>query len=326
MSQTEDLLGLVNEFPQAFADPEHLPPLSRAQRVLSLADVNATAAAKTQQLLQLIAEFPQAFADPEAPSISQSEKLSPLPAHSPATSELAESVTAQSPSGVVDSPIHGLPADYDYALRRRVPTLNWGQIDFNLVYGESDLREIWVTVGKSGTEVQSLCEAIARLVNLLLANHVAVPKIVREIRGIRGADSEGLGPQRILGLADLMGKVLQEAPERTPSQLKLSGERELTSQPWDDPQQAVPNLHESEPSEEANSPGLAPDLSMNSNAIDSYNAALSLTPEALTTDIWLEIGSNSSTASLCPECGSELQQINGCSGGACSVCGYSSCS
>ncbi|MEM9136316.1 MAG: hypothetical protein AAGB01_03045, partial [Cyanobacteria bacterium P01_F01_bin.42] len=41
---------------------------------------------------------------------------------------------------------------------------------------------------------------------------------------------------------------------------------------------------------------------------------------------WLTFSDTSAIASLCPECDAELQQINGCSGGACLVCGYSSCS
>jgi hypothetical protein len=294
MAHTEDLLRLVSEFPRAFADPEENKHLqSELERIPQTQNQDSITDTKTQQLLQLITEFPVAFADPEAPDDSQSESLMPLDSVSPATSESSVEPVAASHTAV-----EGVPAGYTYALRRRVQTLTWGQVDFHLVYGGNGLEEIWLTVGKSGTEVQSLGEATCRLINLLLLNGVPIPKIVREIRGIRGADSEGLGPNRILGLADLIGKVLQEAPEQYGTAQAFHLERRIT-----DSSASIPQ-------------------------VESVSAPTPQPVEAMHELPMLSQISSAATAgsALCPECGAELQQINGCKGGACVVCGYSSCS
>lgn len=278
MAQTEDLIRLTAEFPDAFANPEAPRPPVQAS--------TAHPQESTQQLLGLIQEFPQAFANPEAPP----EPQAAAPAEPEATA---------TPAALPQAPNLSVPAGYISALRRQVQTMGWGAIDFTLTYGEQGLRELWITAGKSGTEVQSLCEAIARLINLLLAHRVPIPAIVREIRGIRGADSEGLGPHRFLGLADLIGKVLQEAPPAWgPSEV-----RETVS---------VPEAAEPEP--EPSAPETA-DINevMTSNLIPGWTAD----------DLGL---AGDHRASLCPDCGAELQQANGCKGGSCLVCGYSSCS
>ncbi len=278
MAHTEDLLDLVNKFPQAFADPEASEVLqSSASRANQDLDSSSD---RTQQLLALVNEFPQAFADPEAAS-GQGAKTS--------THSEAEPDSQAVPSS-------SAPAGYTPALRRQVQTLSWGTVDFTLTYKDQGLAEIWVTVGKSGTEVQSLCEAIARLINLLLAGQVSISEIVRQIRGIRGADSEGLGPHRILGLADLIGKVLQEAPASLNSIPTGSSQNSFQSQPKADPAHSTQILQAEEPA--------APEaLQPVSDAPDSISAS-----------------------ELCPDCGAELHHINGCKGGACVVCGYSSCS
>ncbi|NCJ06176.1 ribonucleotide reductase [Synechococcales cyanobacterium C] len=260
MAHTVELLALIEEFSHAFADPE-------GQREVLPEDPLPTTET-TLSLITLAEEFPEAFADPELemPQESPESVLEPV-----------EAVSA--------SPSQRLAPGYTQALHRQVSTFGWGQVDFYFTYGSTGLESLWMSVGKSGTEAQSLCEAIVRLVNLLLARGVAPVEITREIRGIRGADSEGLGPHKILGLADLIGKVLQEAPMRL-----VAGEVLLSVAPV----------------AEAPVPEVAP------------------VPETAKDEGWVALSDHE--ASLCPECGAELQQVNGCSGGACVVCGYSSCS
>lgn len=279
MAHTEDLLDLVNKFPQAFADPEASEVLqSSASRANQDLDSSSD---RTQQLLALVQEFPQAFADPEA---------------SPGQGATVAANSEADPASLQEVPSSSTPAGYSPALRRQVQTLSWGTVDFTLTYKNQGLAETWVTVGKSGTEVQSLCEAIARLINLLLARQVPISEIVRQIRGIRGADSEGLGPHRILGLADLIGKVLQEAPASLNSIPAGSSQNSSQTQPKADPARSTQLLQPEEPA--------APKaLQPVSDAPDSISAS-----------------------ELCPDCGAELHHINGCKGGACVVCGYSSCS
>jgi len=301
MSDSQDLLSLIHEFPQAFTDPEtatQKPGICLKEQL----QAGTTLTAKTQQLLHLVTEFPQAFADPESiqPALAALDQSS----DSDSTSALSNPESQQAPQPTPTPELRDIPVGYAYALRRRVSTLTWGQVDFHLTYEAEGLAEIWITVGKSGTEVQSLSEAIARLINLLLAKQIPLPDIVREIRGIQGGDSEGLGPHRILGLADLIGKVLQEAPERSIASSQIGLEQQ-----------------EPQPLEREK---LVPQATTDSTTLGSS------TPEASTwihfTSSFEQLMTSPVSASLCPECGAELSQTNGCKGGACIVCGYSSCS
>ncbi len=313
MSHTEDLLDLVKAFPQAFADPENDQHAQGFQS--NLAGPDDLSIRATQPLLQLIQEFPQAFVDPsslETPAGSETETAK----NTPGLELLAPRLTHASQTSATENYLperdhlrwaggHRIPPGYAYALRRRVQTLSWGQVDFNLVYAPDGLAELWITVGKSGTEVQSLSEAIARLINLLLARQASILEIVREIRGIRGADSEGLGPNRISGLADLIGKVLQEAPAHWGG---VASNHPSSNQP-DPLEPALTQSHESHN-------GL---LEAETDAAGSWEVLEQSRRE-------VPAGILRADASLCPDCGAELNQINGCKGGACVVCGYSSCS
>ena len=203
------------------------------------------------------------------------------------------------------------PASYTQALQRRISTFTWGTIEVYLTYDNRGLQSVWITVGKSGTEVQSLCEAIARLVNLLLAKQTPISDIVQQLRGIRGADAEGLGPNRILGLADLIGKVVQDAPLSLadagdplgPAPMETSDQRPQT----EGGEESTPTGWESQDKRAS---------------LEGGSAAGGLPQQS----VWTSLPQDTHTAGVCPACGAELQIMNGCSGGACMVCGYSSCS
>ncbi|WP_299484562.1 ribonucleotide reductase [Acaryochloris sp. IP29b_bin.137] len=297
MAQTDDLLGLMDSFPEAFQ--QVLTTEGEAGNSASLPHIDP---ALDSQLQQLIAEFPSAFMDP-ATVVGEDSPSDPTDEDSTLTNSEAEeaaSPTVEPKTASNPLPI-AQPGAYSHALTRTISTFTWGQVEIHLTYGDSGLQSIWVTVGKSGTEVQSLCEAIARLINVLLTNQIPIPDIARQIRGIRGADSEGLGPNRFLGLADLIGKVLQEAPTTlTPTQ---------PSQ-----EQAAPPKHNGH-SGNGNGNGNG----HNGNGNGSQTALMPA-------EVWTTIADHDHAASICPECGAELHQVNGCSGGACVVCGYSSCS
>jgi hypothetical protein len=286
MASTEALLNLAISFPEAFTDPESVS----AGRTVSQGRQQAQNE-RIQTLLDLAAEFPEAFADPEATVITTA-----IPSEI-AEPDIQSSSELPKPAG----PQATLPDGYEYALSRTISTFTWGNIEAHLKYSSAGLVSLWLVVGKSGTEVQSLCEAICRLTNLLLAHQVPIPEIVQQLRGIRGADSEGLGPHRILGLADTIGKILQEAPATLASS-------DIT------PVQAVAAT----PAQEV----IAPESTQHAN---NKQSAVKANSTVLSPSL-LELSDNNHRMSLCPECGSELQAMNGCSGGACQVCGYSSCS
>ncbi len=350
MAHTDKLLSLVDQFPQAFSDAQETPAsfkegeaqpevASRGQNSEQSNDRTTSqqiAAPNNSEPLQahflsLMQEFPQAFTDPSeaVPTSSQSGTNEPSDSQTDTSSSLSESATSapeeiSQATGSTSStnredtqtpPAPSLPpGDYDQALQRKVSTFTWGEVQIFLAYNQEGLRSIWVTVGKSGTEVQSLCEAISRLINLLLEKQVPIPEICRQIRGIRGADSEGLGPNRILGLADLVGKVLHEAPEQLtpagtvePSKIEVQTSGISTHKP----------ITASTSTDESNS-STQPSTTLRQEALSTT------TPQ--TAEGWSIPEVGTLTAMLCPECSAELHHMNGCSGGACPVCGYSSCS
>jgi hypothetical protein len=287
MANTAELLTLISEFPDAFTDPALGIQASPAKSAIPVSE-------GTQKLLELMEDFPEPFIDPEAPA-------TPTDTSPSSESEIADTSVPASPVSV-SMP----PTGYSFALQRQFPTFTWGTINVALTYGSEGLQSIWVTVGKSGTETQSLCEGICRLANLLLAQKVPVNAIARELRGIRGADSEGLGPNRVLGLADLIGKALQEAPETF-----NFGEPVVAASI----ERAVSPIVEE--------PALSKASSNGSQLSDTLPTA---TADHISENGWVAVSEQNHRMGICPECGSELQAANGCSGGACLVCGYSSCS
>jgi hypothetical protein len=294
MANTETLLSFTTAFPEAFADPEAARPALKTSPKQTVSNNP-----RIQALMTLASEFPEAFVDPDLP-------VAPVAIASEVTAQPEQQVLAEASAVPLFS--ESLPAGYELSLNRTVSTFTWGQIEAHLSYSAAGLASLWLVVGKSGTEIQSLCEAICRLTNLLLAHQVPVTEITRQLRGIRGADSEGLGPHRILGLADLIGKVLQEAPAILSSSVVAPApiaEVQTIATPVQ-----VPVVAEAV-----------------SHTVDSRNetAQLKIGGELLSQSL-LNLSDNNHRMSLCPECGSELQAMNGCSGGACQVCGFSSCS
>lgn len=293
MASTEALLTLVDSFPEAFFDPEGQQAIANTTQVNQHQE-----AARIQALLDLATEFPEAFADPEAP-VATPVVVADAP--KPEVQPVVEAVVAPTVGA-------SLPAGYELSLNRTISTFTWGNIEAHLSYSAAGLASLWLVAGKSGTEIQSLCEAICRLTNLLLTYQVPVAEIVRQLRGIRGADSEGLGPHRVLGLADLIGKVLQEAPAT------LGG---VVAAPVTVAQTVTAVVPVQEPIKVE-----TVELSGDSQ----HGTSITTSGSELLSHSLLNLSDSSHRMSLCPECGSELQAMNGCSGGACQVCGFSSCS
>jgi ribonucleoside-diphosphate reductase alpha chain len=76
--------------------------------------------------------------------------------------------------------------------------------------------EVFVTIGKAGSDLQADAEAIGRLISLLL--RVASPLtrrerlqlVISQLEGIGGAHSVGMGPNRVLSLPDALASTLRE--------------------------------------------------------------------------------------------------------------------
>ena len=76
--------------------------------------------------------------------------------------------------------------------------------------------EVFLEIGKAGSDIKAMAEAMGRLMSLILrmASPVSpverVSEIVKQISGIGGARSYGFGKRRVLSLPDAVGQALAE--------------------------------------------------------------------------------------------------------------------
>lgn len=84
------------------------------------------------------------------------------------------------------------------------------------VNGESEPLEVFVNVGKAGSDITADAQAIGRLISLILRLGSDFPpeqvlgQIVGQLEGIAGGESIGFGKNKIRSLADGIAKVLKE--------------------------------------------------------------------------------------------------------------------
>lgn len=173
--------------------------------------------------------------------------------------------------------------------------------------------EVFVTIGKAGSDLQANAEAMGRLISLMLriasplSRRERLELIISQLEGIGGSRSVGLGPRRVSSLPDGLAGVLRELyfPKHEAEQLPLPA--------FDDSDEVQPQHVHS-----ANGAG----------ALDGVSAGQSEPPHAAS-------GSQSQStvkngvvkmpgADTCPECGMvSLVRSEGCR--KCVSCGYSEC-
>ncbi|MFL6276620.1 MAG: adenosylcobalamin-dependent ribonucleoside-diphosphate reductase [Blastocatellia bacterium] len=150
---------------------------------------------------------------------------------------------------------------------------------------ESQPFEVFLEIGKAGSDIKAMAEALGRLMSLTLrmASPVSpverVREIVKQITGIGGARSYGFGKRRVLSLPDAVGQALAE------NYLNVSSGNEAAGQ---GAQMGV----------EGEAPAVEEKMKQ---------AAMQAT-----------------SADLCPSCGdSAFVRVEGCH--TCYACGYSEC-
>ncbi|RCX21541.1 ribonucleoside-diphosphate reductase class II [Fontibacillus phaseoli] len=147
--------------------------------------------------------------------------------------------------------------------------------------------EIFLNVGKAGSDVFAMAEALGRVCSLFLryGDHgQKVELLIKHLKGIGGSGAIGFGPNRVESIADAVAKAL---------------ETHVQNGPYDDhdpaPVAATLAYHE--------------DHHGSASVVDSHSHA----------------GAAVTSRDLCPSCGSaSLINIEGCK--TCSNCGYSKCS
>lgn len=171
---------------------------------------------------------------------------------------------------------------------------------------EGNPIEVFVEIGKAGSDIKAMAEALGRMMSLVLRLNSHLPprerieRIISQIKGIGGAQSLGMGPNRVLSLPDAVGQALEEhyfgSQEMHP--LKYASYSE----------QAAPAID--------SSPALEASTSNGVKAVTN-GAQMSQLQEALRVE-------RGSFADLCPSCG----QVTYLRSGACYhciSCGYSRC-
>jgi ribonucleoside-diphosphate reductase alpha chain len=156
---------------------------------------------------------------------------------------------------------------------------------------ESQPFEVFLEIGKAGSDIKAMAEAMGRLMSLVLRIESPispverVQEIVKQITGIGGARSYGYGKRRVLSLPDAVGQALAENYLGVPMGTEDAG------------QGAVMGVEGVE---------LGSALSAETKAKLSGKAVSEM------------------SADLCPNCGdSAFIRIEGCH--SCYACGYSEC-
>jgi ribonucleoside-diphosphate reductase alpha chain len=75
--------------------------------------------------------------------------------------------------------------------------------------------EVFIEIGKAGSDLKAMAEAIGRLISLIFRLEPIPPyeralQVIEQLSGIGGARSVGLGKNKVLSLPDAVSKALAE--------------------------------------------------------------------------------------------------------------------
>lgn len=146
--------------------------------------------------------------------------LEPAPAITPAAG-----VTETSPA------VRARPAVlHGYTRNIKAPE---GTVNITVNSDEAGPFEVFVNVGRAGSDVAALAEALGRLVSLTLRIPSPLPlddrlrEVVSQLRGIGGSRSVGFGPEQVRSLPDAVGKALGQHLDGIPSHPPAPGQLPL---------------------------------------------------------------------------------------------------
>ncbi|OGH17996.1 MAG: ribonucleoside-diphosphate reductase, adenosylcobalamin-dependent [Candidatus Levybacteria bacterium RIFCSPHIGHO2_01_FULL_38_12] len=196
-----------------------------------------------------------------------------------------------------------------------------GKMYVTINHKEGKPFEVFITNGKSGSDVAAMADALGRVISVFLRLSSPVParermrKIVSELSGLGGARSVGFGENKVRSLPDAVAKVIakycgfrvngfvEDKPLATP----VAGEGSNGSAKQN-------NGHTNERLISGSNGAIAPDIDppVQQLAIDGREETFAVSV------------SNTSLFDLCPECGGgSLAYEEGCQ--KCYSCGYSAC-
>ncbi|MNJ40348.1 Ribonucleoside-diphosphate reductase NrdZ [compost metagenome] len=191
---------------------------------------------------------------------------------------------------------------FDKQYKKRPQVLHGATYKINTPFGMAyitinDLNgipsEIFLNVGKAGSDVFAMAEALGRVCSLFLryGDHgQKVELLIKHLKGIGGSGAIGFGPNRVESIADAVAKAL---------------EIHVQHGPYDDHDPAPVAATVAHHEETAHESVFAP----STNGNGTVNSA----------------GAPTTSRDLCPSCGSaSLLNVEGCK--TCANCGYSKCS
>jgi len=82
--------------------------------------------------------------------------------------------------------------------------------------GEGNIFEVFINVGRAGSDITADAEAIGRLISLTFripsdySSDQVAQKVISQLRGIGGSSSTGFGADRVRSLADAVAKVIEQ--------------------------------------------------------------------------------------------------------------------
>jgi ribonucleoside-diphosphate reductase alpha chain len=158
--------------------------------------------------------------------------------------------------------------------------------------------EVFITVGKAGSDIQADAEAMGRMISLQLRTTAPHNRrqmlrlIMEQLQGIGGARPTGVGSNRVLSLPDAVANAIADYyfKDEAPQQLGL-------------PMAGVDNMPPA-------------NMRTTNGGYGGSSASVALSPA--------EVVGFKSGADMCPECGTiSLIRAEGCR--RCTACGYTEC-
>ncbi len=193
--------------------------------------------------------------------------------------------------------------------------------------------ELFINVGRAGSDIAALAEALGRLISLQLrlpstmSQEERLRQVANQLRGIGGSRSVGFGKDRIHSLPDAVARTiyrhLEEHPAAPPAAASVPA-AQLALPVADSLPSAVSSAPSGTPASPASSGAAAASAptsaaatitSPAANGVNGHTGTIALTPA--TPPIL--------TGNLCPQCGSGGSYVyeEGCR--KCHNCGYSEC-
>lgn len=203
-----------------------------------------------------------------------------------------------------------------------------GKTYVTINHNEGKPFEVFITNGKSGSDVAAMADALGRMISVMLRLNSPVParermrKIVSELAGIGGARSVGFGENKVRSLPDAIAKVLAKycgfrVNGQVEDKIVANGKSAITV------------------NGSASNGSLEPDTGLYPAEQNEQNNGYIAEATGMTTEDVVSIqqlplanaGTMSSATNLfdiCPECGAgSLAYEEGCQ--KCYGCGYSAC-